>query len=955
MIQRSIHYKSDFKLRLANEIDWSTPFKLRFFTTRPVSAMEVSYDGTTYKGCRVDEEGKLLVTFDRFTQLHRQGLGNLMMELSYNIDDDQFADNSFDRILAPQKVVCIDDEDNEFELVLGLNGDSHVEVECSVIAAYKKGDPGDTPEIGENGNWWIGGVDTEVKADYSSEEALRQSQEAARVAAETTRQSNETQRQSGETTRQSNEATRQSKETERQTNETARQNAEAQRQQTFQTNEAARQTAYQNAEANRNGAYEEAEQDRDEEFASKEATRDAANQAALNCAETLAALGPEIDNINAKFDGYKKMDFSIEQGDISSADGSDVISYRRLRTVGYLVCGTLKISASSGRYIVRGYDASNQFVGSSSNNWMSGTNLITIQGATKYRAIFSFVNDPRIAPSDFADFGAEIISYNKSDIAVVTPEEGEELKSRIIGVEKSTNNKFNAISEDVVSKNRLNKEDSDVQVGKVMAVTIQNNSNYTLSAPIPVVEGQEYVFSNNGSSASIRYVAFLASSSSTTSSSYMSDKSSFTVPTGAKYVRLTISNTTWNGKPQLEAGSTPSEYQDYFEDYTQVKLKDGQVSTSKIADDAVTENKLSAAVRAKLNAGIIIAQANSMKVVDDMDDGDTLELPKNAIKNRKGISFTAKIASWDSQSVLSVGHGHNDYAGYWLEIDDTNIVVHSYYTSASVVATIPHGLTIVNNIQVKIWKNWESTAHISLCSNGIVFTTTASWLGDNGKIWAKIDDGSLTKCTLGWCSDALTYDNWLFGDSYFNLGASNRWTSYLNTDGHKRNLLNAYPGEASANAMIDLQNLLEIATPKRIIWCQGMNNGDSSNAVNADWKDAYDTLVELCEAKNIDLVLATIPTVVGKISSASDTTKIIKHSYKNAIVRASGYRFIDFESVVGADPATGLWYGTTAQDIVDETGNGMLSSDGLHPTAKGALALYYQACADCPEIMTFEG
>ncbi len=299
MIQRSIHYKSDFKLRLANEIDWSTPFKARFFTTRPVSAMEVSYDGTTYKGCRVDEEGKLVVTFDRFTQLHRQGLGNLMMELSYNIDDDQFADNSFDRILAPQKVVCIDDEDNEFELVLGLNGDSHVEVECSVIAAYKKGDPGDTPEIGENGNWWIGGVDTEVKADYSSEEALRQSQEAARAAAETARANAETTRQSNEAARQSAETTRANAEATRQSNETARQGAETQRQQTFSTNEAARQTAYQNAEANRNGAYEDAEQDRDEEFARKEATRDAANQAALNCADALAALGPEIDKNEA--------------------------------------------------------------------------------------------------------------------------------------------------------------------------------------------------------------------------------------------------------------------------------------------------------------------------------------------------------------------------------------------------------------------------------------------------------------------------------------------------------------------------------------------------------------------------------------------------------------------------------------------------------------------------------
>jgi hypothetical protein len=93
------------------------------------------------------------------------------------------------------------------------------------------------------------------------------------------------------------EVVRQQNETQRNTNEINRQNAEAQRQQTFQTNEAARQTAYQNAEANRNGAYQEAEEDRDETFNSKEATRDAANQAALNCAETLAELGPKIEQI----------------------------------------------------------------------------------------------------------------------------------------------------------------------------------------------------------------------------------------------------------------------------------------------------------------------------------------------------------------------------------------------------------------------------------------------------------------------------------------------------------------------------------------------------------------------------------------------------------------------------------------------------------------------------------
>ena len=109
------------------------------------------------------------------------------------------------------------------------------------------------------------------------------------------------------------EVVRQQNETQRNTNETNRQNSEAQRQQTFQTNEAARQTAYQNAEANRNGAYQEAEEDRDETFNSKEATRDAANQAALNCADELAALGPKIDSLEDRIDGIEARVETMEE------------------------------------------------------------------------------------------------------------------------------------------------------------------------------------------------------------------------------------------------------------------------------------------------------------------------------------------------------------------------------------------------------------------------------------------------------------------------------------------------------------------------------------------------------------------------------------------------------------------------------------------------------------------
>ena len=69
METRSIHFKSDFLVRLVNEVDWSTPFSIRFFTTRAVSAKVVAFDGENYVGCTLDEStGALLVPFERFTE-----------------------------------------------------------------------------------------------------------------------------------------------------------------------------------------------------------------------------------------------------------------------------------------------------------------------------------------------------------------------------------------------------------------------------------------------------------------------------------------------------------------------------------------------------------------------------------------------------------------------------------------------------------------------------------------------------------------------------------------------------------------------------------------------------------------------------------------------------------------------------------------------------------------------
>ena len=138
------------------------------------------------------------------------------------------------------------------------------------------------------------------EASRAQVEATRVANETARTTAEATRAANEQTRVSEETDRSAAETARIAAETARETAEGGRASAEATRvsnEQTRVSNEATRQSnesARQAAESARQAAYVAAEDARDAAFAAKEATRDAANQAALDCAETLAALGPKF-------------------------------------------------------------------------------------------------------------------------------------------------------------------------------------------------------------------------------------------------------------------------------------------------------------------------------------------------------------------------------------------------------------------------------------------------------------------------------------------------------------------------------------------------------------------------------------------------------------------------------------------------------------------------------------
>ena len=303
-----------------------------------------------------------------------------------------------------------------------------------------------------------------------------------------------------------------------------------------------------------------------------------------------------------------------------------------------------------------------------------------------------------------------------------------------------------------------------------------------------------------------------------------------------------------------------------------------------------------------------------------MSDGDKLELPTTNVKNGNRYIFNANITTFQS---IKMGKEAR------LEVTSENLLI---YREGTVVATIPHGLTIANFITILIEN--ETSTYPSLIriatNNGQRFdwnSTTIQFMMDTGKGFVQSIGSELTNCRLSWVSTNINAPIWIFGDSYLSW-YTERWTYYLAEDGFTKDVMfNGYAGEDSHFAYYALVNLLKCTVPKMVVWCLGMNDPDGESAVNASWNDYYNRIVNLSIKYGFELVLYTTP-----------TTPTMNNRFKNAIVKNSGLRYVSADEAVRINE-NGDWI------------TGALASDNVHPTAIGAKILYNRFIADLPELM----
>lgn len=326
---------------------------------------------------------------------------------------------------------------------------------------------------------------------------------------------------------------------------------------------------------------------------------------------------------------------------------------------------------------------------------------------------------------------------------------------------------------------------------------------------------------------------------------------------------------------------------------------------------------MEATAKPSLSAGAICQTAAHVK------GGDIVFLESNAVKKDKTLTFSANILS---MGAIDLRHGKDIYGASNIVVDSTTVCCYNFTTEPTLTCSFAHGLTVSGETGIVVTVGADSTASVSITSNGKTFTKSGiKWIGTNGSIEMESVDTAMCNLTLGWDCSNYADAVWMFGDSYFTY-YEERWPYYI-AQKYDDFLLCGFPGAASPAMYHNFQQALTHGTPKIAVWCLGMNDPDADDCINAAWKTYADLFIADCEAKGIVPILATVPNVPERI-----------HCHKNEYVKNSGCRYIDFASAVGANEKGGHWY------------EGMLSPDQVHPAAAGAQALAKQVLLDLPEI-----
>ena len=507
------------------------------------------------------------------------------------------------------------------------------------------------------------------------------------------------------------------------------------------------------------------------------------------------------------------------------------------------------------------------------------------------------------------------------------------------GQVRNLNNFKNDITILIKPKNLLNLNDENFKENQFISPTtgaLNESTNYDTSGFIPVTPGKKLIqtidFNGVRVKTPMRFIAAYDSSKNIMSTSGSSaDVTDFLIAKDVNYVRvsyLTRSDFLNHMISEVEAddNSVPS-YEDYFEPYYKLSVKtDSTLSKKNEPADAMAVGDAIALIE---GGGSRYKNPSEVKKIDTLSANTPFAIADfpEMLKTGQSISYSAKISDFGADAKIEIGFINPAYATYqsWLEI--TSDRVKWLLSGSNAILNNLHNLTIKDYIDINFKVTTDtSQLEILIVTNGGSYSfkqvSDSTRFNAIGTLTARATMPTRDVVLSGTCTQ-FKCDTWLIGDSYFGSGSA-RIGGKLTEWGYSNGvLIDGLGGLNSKQAYGEFQKLLKYGTPKTLVWYLGMND-------NATTVASHFPLVEqLCDQNGIELIFNRIPYVPSRLA---------ENSAVNDYVLASGRRYVDSYSSVGAD-TNGNWYA------------GHLSSDGIHPDPLGASALTARMIADVPEIL----
>ncbi len=294
-------------------------------------------------------------------------------------------------------------------------------------------------------------------------------------------------------------------------------------------------------------------------------------------------------------------------------------------------------------------------------------------------------------------------------------------------------------------------------------------------------------------------------------------------------------------------------------------------------------------------------------------ENSAITLSTSAANGSFVYTFTANVTSFADDGVIYIGRGFETLDGSYVKITKDKVYV---YTNGETLSEqeYTHTREMLNYIVVNITVGNSSTRVEFITANGTSSFGNVAWSGRNGEIFFKAENAEFDNATFGWYAESFKQNVWIIGDETIGTADDTVYTHQLTAYGYGNYLAISAKGLDSEAALECFKEAVAIRKPIYAIWSF---RTDSSE----DYDENTVAFVAYCKDNGI------IPVLTTQASTADfDNTE------RNAAVKASGERYIDFDAMTNYD------------DVLSN----------YNYTVQGAKMLFARFMADFPEIICAE-